>query len=383
MSTDRITRIEWAVLEGERPRAAGSNARLGEHGSTIRVPILRLTVDCGARGWGRVPVRAPEYFEGLLGRSATEMLRPEGGVHEDFQTIEYPLLDLVGHLAHQPVYALLAKSDDQAPAVSPPRVRCYDTTLYFDDLHVADDAEAAELIAEEARAGYDRGHRSFKIKVGRGARHLPLEQGTRRDIAIVKAVRGAVGPEPFLMADANNGWNLNITKQFLAETADCRLYWLEEPFHEDPVLYRELRHWMTDRGLSTLIADGEGHADPRLLEWSREGLVDVVQYDIFSHGFTRWLDTGRRIDEWGGRSAPHHYGAYYGNFVSGHLATAIQGFTFVEWDEASIPGIDSSAYRIDEGWVQIPERHGFGLTLEPRWFEAQVKADGFSLEGSP
>ena len=380
MSTDRITRIEWAVLEGERPRAAGSNARLGEHGQTIRVPIMRLTTDCGARGWGRVPVRAPEYFQELLGRSAGEMLRKDGGVCEEFQTIEYPLLDLAGHLAHRPVYALLANPDDGALTGSPLRVRCYDTTLYFDDLHLDDDAEAAELIAEEARAGYDRGHRSFKIKVGRGARHLPLEQGTRRDIAIVKAVRGAVGPDPFQKTNTNNDKNQNNTKQNQAETANCRLYWLEEPFHEDPVLYRELRHWMTDRGLSTLIADGEGHADPRLLEWSREGLVDVVQYDIFSHGFTRWLDTGRYIDEWGGRSAPHHYGAYYGNFVSGHLATAVQGFTFVEWDEADIPGIDSSPYRIDEGWVQIPDRHGFGLELEPRWFVLWVFVVGLSIE---
>ena len=36
-------------------------------------------------------------------------------------------------------------------------------------------AAAADLIAAEARAGYERGHRAFKIKIGRGARHLPLE----------------------------------------------------------------------------------------------------------------------------------------------------------------------------------------------------------------
>ena len=42
---------------------------------------------------------------------------------------------------------------------------------------------------------------------------------------LIQAVRAAVGPEATLMLDANNGWNLNLTKQVLAETADCRVHW--------------------------------------------------------------------------------------------------------------------------------------------------------------
>ena len=40
------------VLEGQRPRHAGSNARLGDHGLTVRVPLARLTTDDGAQGFG-------------------------------------------------------------------------------------------------------------------------------------------------------------------------------------------------------------------------------------------------------------------------------------------------------------------------------------------
>ena len=52
--------------------------------------------------------------------------------------------------------------------------------------------EAAGLIANEARDGWNLGHRAFKIKVGRGARHMPLEAGTVRDMAVIHAVREAV-----------------------------------------------------------------------------------------------------------------------------------------------------------------------------------------------
>jgi hypothetical protein len=47
-----IPQIEWAPLEGQRPRHAGSNARLGAHGSTLHVSIARLTTDEGQAGFG-------------------------------------------------------------------------------------------------------------------------------------------------------------------------------------------------------------------------------------------------------------------------------------------------------------------------------------------
>ena len=295
MENPRIVQVEWGVLEGRRPRHAGSNARRGDHGLTVRVPIARVTMEDGTTGWGRCNANRDE-LSALLGAHLDDLFIPDRGVTEPWLPSEYPLWDLAGNRAGKPVAALAAAITGTI-APTPHRAPCYDTSLYFDDLHIASDDEAAALIANEAREGYERGHRAFKIKVGRGARWLPLEDGTRRDIAIVRAVRAAVGPEPPLMLDANNGWNLNLTKRVLAETADCGIFWMEEPFHEDPLLYEDLHTWLQREGLPTLIADGEGDASRFLMDWARDGLVDVVQYDIFSHGLTRWLATGAQLDE--------------------------------------------------------------------------------------
>lgn len=377
MAQPRISRVEWGVLEGRRPRHAGSNARLGDHGSAVRLPIARLTTDDGAAGFGLC--RAPrEQVAGLLGAPLADLFAPERGVAEPWLACEYPIWDLMGRRLDRPVYALAAAVTGRTPP-EPHRVPCYDTSLYFDDLHLAAEEAAADLIATEARAGYGRGHRAFKIKIGRGARHLPLEEGTRRDIAVVRAVRAAVGPELPLMLDANNGYNLNLAKRVLAETADCGVFWLEEAFHEDAVLYRDLRAWLAAHGLSVLIADGEEQAAPSLLEWAREGVVDVIQYDIFSHGLTRWLATGRQLDAWGARTAPHHYGGHYGNYAAGHLAGAIERFAFVEWDEATTPGLDAAGYAVEEGWVRVPPAPGFGLGLDEALYDAAVAATGFRL----
>jgi L-rhamnonate dehydratase len=377
MKDTQIIAIEGGSLYGQRPRKAGSNARLGEHGTQVRVPLARVTAEDGSTGFGFYEA-GPEQARPLLNRRMSELFSEEGGVQADGLAFDYPLWDLMGRRAGQPVYALAATLTG-VPVPASLRVRCYDTSLYFDDLHLTDEAEAAALIAAEAREGYARGHRAFKIKVGRGARHLPLEAGTRRDIAIIHAVQEAVGPEIPLMLDANNGYNLNLTKQVLEETSDCRVFWMEEAFHEDPVLYRDLKAWLQARQSPLLIADGEGSADPNLLAFARDKLVDVIQYDIFGHGFTRWLSTGRQLDSWNVRSAPHHYGGHYGNYVTCHLAAAIRGFTFTEWDEVTTPGLDASAYALDEGSVAVPNRPGFGLELDEAAFTQAVETNGFSV----
>ncbi len=374
MDTARITAVEWGRLEGVRPRIAGANARLGVHGERIGLPLVRLTTEDGMTGFGLCRIGS-EQAEALLGAPLDSLFSLSDGVTEAGRICEYPLWDLVGKRTGKPVYALTATING-APEPLAQRVPCYDTSLYFDDLHLSNTEAAARLIAEEAMAGYALGHRAFKIKVGRGGRHLPLVEGTDRDIAIIRAVREAVGQGHPLMIDANNGYNLNLTKQVLQETADCGIFWLEEAFHEDDVLYRDLKEWLTTHDLPVLIADGEGDASPRLLEWARAGLVNVIQYDIFGYGLTRWLSLGKQFDACGVRSAPHHYGAVFGNYVCCHLASAIEGFTFVEWDEAATPGLDASGYRIENGQVHVPETPGFGLMLDEAIFRQAVETGG-------
>jgi L-rhamnonate dehydratase len=366
-----ITHIEWAVLEGQRPRSAGSNARLGDHGPVIRDSMARITTADGATGFGYSRLTR-EQAEKLLGQALDDLITLPQGVTEAGRPLEFPLWDLLGQQKGQPVYAL-------AGGAEPPHAPCYDTTLYFDDLHLALDEDAVQLIVAEAQAGYARGHRAFKLKVGRGALHMSLNAGTKRDIAIIRGVREALGPAVTLMIDANNGYNYNLTRQVLEATAECDIYWMEEPFHEDPVLYGHLHDWLREKNLKVLIADGEGWAAPRLMDWAQQGHIDVVQYDIRDIGFSRWLATGRLLDAWDVKSAPHNYGSHYGNFVSCHLAGVIRDFTFAEWDIAAMPALDASGYVLDEGIVQVPSAPGFGLKLDDKLFTAAVKTGGFEV----
>ncbi|MDP8921535.1 MAG: mandelate racemase [Chloroflexota bacterium] len=400
MEDARIARIEWAPLIGERPRAAGCNAHMEPLGPRTRTPIARITLDDGTSGFGLSRATESE-LSAFVGTRISELFKPAVGVTARGLPIELPLWDLAGRRADRPVYALTTAITGAPAPTAPLRVRCYDTTLYIDDLAAADDEAGAALMADEARQGWERGHRAFKIKIGRGNVHMPTIEGLRRDIAVVRAIRAAVGPDAPIMADANNGYTFNIARDFLAGTADANIFWLEEAFYEDALLYRRLKAWMRAEGIETLIADGEGRGtvDPglpdllagvdyvaqapysdfaRLLDFAREGVVDVVQQDIVVPGITRWLQIGPLLDSWGRRSAPHHYGTLFGNYASAHLAPAVRNFLFVEWDEATTPALAAPGYRMEDGYVVVPPSPGFGLELDEERFTRNVRDGGFA-----
>jgi L-alanine-DL-glutamate epimerase-like enolase superfamily enzyme len=402
MADPRIVRVEWGVLWGERPRAAGSNAHMQPLGGRVRVPIARVTLDDGSGGWGLS--RADEgVARALVGAELGEAFDPVAGVPVRSRPLEYAIWDLVGRRAGRPVYALAAAVLGRSPVAEPARVRCYDTSLYIDDLDSPDEESAAALLAEEAMQGWARGHRNFKIKIGRGNVHFPTDVGLRRDVAVVNAVRRAVGPDSQVMADANNGYTFNLARDFLRGTADSRVFWLEEAFYEDATLYRRLRAWMRAEGLGTLLADGEGRgmADPGLpellegvaapatvgslaphellLDMVREGIVDVLQWDVLVPGLTRWLEVAPLIERWGRLASPHHYGTHLGNYHEAHLGLAVPSFGFVEWDEATTPGIVAPGYAVVEGHVRVPATPGFGLELDEDAFRRAVRAGGYAL----
>jgi L-rhamnonate dehydratase len=212
---------------------------------------------------------------------------------------------------------------------------------------------------------------SYRPKVGRGALHMPLEEGTRRDVAVVRAVREAVGPGARLMIDANNGYNYNLTIRVLHETRDCDIWWIEEAFHEDPVLYTHLRSWLRAEGMKILIADGEGVASPLMLQWALEGAVDCLQFSCREKGFTEWLRLGKLLRDVGRFAAPHNFGSHWTCFAAGHLA-AVLG-CHVEWDAAErCPALDTSAFGpIRGGRVTLPvDKPGFGIVLNSEALEA-------------
>ena len=81
-----------------------------------------------------------------------------------------------------------------------------------------------EALVERARAALAEGYRKIKIKIGPG-----------KDVAYVRAVREALGPDAPLMADANNAYQLADAEN-LAQLDGLDLMMIEQPLAWDDIV---------------------------------------------------------------------------------------------------------------------------------------------------
>lgn len=138
--------------------------------------------------------------------------------------VDIALWDILGKSAKQPVYRLLGGR-------TKPRIPVYASRLYS--------VELGELAAEAKRYKQD-GYGAMKLRFGWG----PTDgaAGMQRNVALVRTVRGAVGDDIDVMADAYMGWTLDYAKRMLPLLEPFHLRWLEEPVIPDDVGgYAELK----------------------------------------------------------------------------------------------------------------------------------------------
>jgi L-alanine-DL-glutamate epimerase-like enolase superfamily enzyme len=157
-------------------------------------------------------------------------------------------------------------------------------------------------------------------------------------VAVVEAVRAAVGRDVEIMVDANHGWRMPGDRRprwDVATALQCAkaleplgVYWLEEPLDTADVDgYAQLR-----AGCSLRIAAGEmvrGLAEARDLVL--RGGVDVVQPDAVLAGGIGGCRRIAALARLCGRTySPHTWSDGLGLIANLHLALAVSTCPFVE-----------------------------------------------------
>ncbi|MDZ8275273.1 mandelate racemase/muconate lactonizing enzyme family protein [Microbacterium aquimaris] len=124
-------------------------------------------------------------------------------------------------------------------------------------------AGLAERMAEEVVGIREAGYAATKMKVGLGARD---------DIALVSAVRGAVGDDFPVMVDANHCYDVDDALRVGRALGELGVAWFEEPVApEDRDGYKRLRDT-----LDVSIAGGEAE----FTRWGWRDLLDAQCVDI-------------------------------------------------------------------------------------------------------
>ncbi|MGH2758541.1 MAG: mandelate racemase/muconate lactonizing enzyme family protein, partial [Actinomycetota bacterium] len=181
--------------------------------------------------------------------------------------VELALWDIIGKAAGLPIYQLLGGAHDRLDA-------------YASTGSLKEPSAHVDVVARLR----DEGFRAVKLRV----RHpTPAE-----DVAVVEAVRSAVGDEFTLMVDANQGWRVHglapypewdfkRALRFAQACDDLGVYWLEEPLYQ-----HDYDNYAALRGSTGVrIAGGEMLCELHpFREMLQRGALDVVQPDATLSG---------------------------------------------------------------------------------------------------
>lgn len=367
-----LTRIERRPAQRHYPRTIGWNAQGGPHGREQTVHACRLTTDQGATGWAFGGADASRDAP-LLGRRLNELFDLAVGTAAEALHLDLPLHDLAGCILGLPVWRMLGGHGGNAIPV-------YDAAIYFEDLQPGGSDPGMEAVLAACAAGVAAGHAHFKLKIGRGFRYMERAAGDARDIAVTRLVRERF-PTARILVDGNDGYTPEGFCAYLQAVADCRLYWVEEPFVEHAAGLRLLRETLQACMPETLIADGEsrngrlqdplgplgkwqpGHVD-ELLDLARAGLLDVLLMDIGAMGFSAWRRMLPAVRAAGAQGSPHAWSEPFKTCYAAQLGCGLGGVPIVEAVPGTVDGVDASGYRLANGLLTMPEAPGFGLAID-------------------
>jgi D-galactarolactone cycloisomerase len=381
----RITRIRVSILEGRFHKLVAMNAYdQVPKGGTYTHPLLRIETDQGIEGIGAGTYRMNlddyvQELQPLIGRNPLELydmaggkvVRPSewfAGLQAKAQYLDGPLLDLIGKLTNKPVWALLGDSVRDS-------VLCYDGTLYFADVMRPERGIGA--VVDEAEESVGAGFKALKLKLGRGSKWMSRAEGDARDIAVIHAVRKAVGPNITVMGDANNGYGGQFDGlwRLLTETRSDKLHWMEEPFPETVEGYGRLKDKLAESKMTTLIADGENFRHAKDFEpfLHPRRLMDVLQLDIRAGGLIANREVARIGEAAGALAIPHNWASQIGHLMGLHLAKAMKGVPWAEDDRSHCDVIIPTGYSLGKGVQVVSNDPGLGIRIDAKIYERQCK----------
>jgi D-galactarolactone cycloisomerase len=336
------------------------------------VCIVKLTTDSGHVGWGegygpasvvqagvrwftplvlgQNPLHSAAIWQTLYRRSLDYARR--GVLLAALSAIDIALWDLKGKLLGQPVSVLLG-----GPRRN--QVQVYATGMYF--RHGVDLPSA---LAEEARGYVDQGFRAVKMKVG---------LGIAEDVANVRAVRAAIGPDVALMIDANHAFARSEAAALAHAVEDQQIGWFEEPISpEDYEGYRELR-------LRTTIPIAGGECEYLCHGFRHLAVnqcVDIAQPDIgATGGLTEVQRIASLMQTFGANVTPHCWGTGIAFAASLHFAATLDAVPgrlrtpepLLEMDRSDNPlreRLTLPQFVVEDGAVTVPTTPGLGIEVD-------------------
>ncbi|GLZ03791.1 dehydratase [Actinomadura sp. NBRC 104412] len=266
--------------------------------------------------------------------------------------VEMACWDILGKALGQPVWRLLGGRVRD-------RVKAYANGWYTVD-------RTPEEFHAAARRVVERGYRALKLDpFGAGRMELDHDE-TVRSIALVEAVRDAIGPECELLVEMHGRFSpaTAIRLARLLEPYDPA--WLEEPC--PPENLKALAKVSAHTGLP--IATGERiHDRIEFRELLELQAADIVQPDV-GHlgGIAETRKLAATAETYYVQLAPHNVGGPVLTAASLQLGVCVPNFKILEhfndFADARITSVAKGAPAVVDGYFAVPQAPGLGVELD-------------------
>ncbi len=356
----KIDKLELIEVEYHWPRFVGKNGRIDFHGQYHKCTALKLMTDKGAMGWGLSNNSAENFFPLIKNKKVSELILPGKGINDELdKSVDFALHDLMGVILNQPVYKLIGQSGTKETPV-------YSGMIYLDELNPGISDKNINIILQNCEWDYNYGYRQLKVKIGRSGRWYPHEEGLAKDIEVFKTIYNTFKEKNIeLLVDSNDMYTLDDSITFLKGIQGMPLFWIEEPFREEIQAGKALRKWMDGNGFkSTFYADGEANPDFDVcLELGKQKLMNVFLPDIYSYGFTKWIQLNPELKKTGMLASPHAWGNRLKTNYIAHIAAGLGNVTTIEGVTCISDDLDYGDYPIINGKLRVSDEPGFGMRL--------------------
>ncbi len=271
-------------------------------------------------------------------------------------TIEFAILDMLGHIAGKPAGMLIGETHN-------PEVAVYVATEFREKPL----EEHFDLI-KKAVAEYDVN--ALKVKVGyqyAGTKDIHYAGVPGKTEKLIPLLRKTYGDNMFLYADSNGYYNVSEAIRIGKLLEEYKYSYFEEPVMYDH--FEDIKE-VAD-ALTIPVANGEQDQSFVHFRWSlaNDGL-DIVQPDIYYFGgMIRAMKVALMADAFGKTIVPHMSGGGLG-FLYDYILVSVVPNAGVHHE---FKGLDTnvkfecptSPLKIVNGKIKVPTGPGMGVTLDP------------------
>jgi len=290
---------------------------------------------------GEDPLNIERLWEKMYQRSIKHGRK--GAIIASMSGIDIALWDIKARSVNMPLYRLLGGCYE--------KIRAYASAGFYAE------GKGLKELANEMASYVKEGFTAVKMKIGRVSQ--------AEDVARIKAVREAIGPNIGLLVDGNNVYTAYEAIKMARKMEEYDVFWFEEPVPAEDL-----------EGSAKVVAAIDMPLAAGENEFTRYGFrdlilhqaIDIAQPDAtWCGGITEARKIAAMASAWNIPCVPHSFSSAVALVSNLHFSASIPNSMFQEFDRNYNPlreELLTEPVKINkDGYIDLPQKPGLGVEL--------------------